>query len=112
MNMPLAIAFCTIDSASWLTCCGSDAEAITKSTGKLPPPGSGGGVRGITRTPGICDSFTADSNRNCCVVFLRLLQGLTTMPPKPPLVLVSWKMLACSGNDIYALYTSVVNKFV
>ena len=55
-----------------------------KVDGKLPPPGSGGGVRGITRTPAIFESGPDDSISNSCVVFLRWLQGFVTMPPKPP----------------------------
>ena len=57
--------------------------------GKSPPPGSGGGVSGITRMPGICDSGPIDSIRSCCVVLVRSLHGLVTMPPKPPVGNVS-----------------------
>ncbi len=70
---------------------------MTKSTGKLPPPGSGGGACGMTRTPAIFDSGPIASIMSCCVVFVRSLQGLVTMPPKPPSGCVIWKMLAASG---------------
>src|SRR5207249_6561242 len=52
----------------------------TKSTGKSPPPGSGGVVVGIARMPGILDSGAIDSSRSCCVVFVRSLHGRVTMP--------------------------------
>ena len=84
MNSPLANAFCTSWPANSASCCGSAAEEITKSTGKFPPPGSGGGVSGITRTPGIFDSGPIDSINSCCVVLVRSLHGLVTIPPKPP----------------------------
>ena len=71
------------------SCCGSAAEAMTKSTGKSPPPGSGGGVSGIARMPGIFDSGPIDSISSCCVVLVRSLHGLVTMPPKPPVGNVS-----------------------
>ena len=84
MKIPLVIAFCTSWFANCTNCCGSPADAITKSTGKLPPPGRGGGVNGITRIPAIFESGAVDSTSNCCAVFFRSLQGLVTMPPKPP----------------------------
>ena len=93
MNRPLANAFPTSWLANSVSCCGSAVEAMTKSTGKSPPPGSGGGVSGMTRMPGICESFPATSISSCCVVFVRSLQGLVTMPPKPPVGDVIWKML-------------------
>jgi len=71
---------------------------MTRSTGKSPPPGSGGGVSGITRTPGIFESGPIDSIRSCCAVFVRSLQGFVTIPPNPPFGDVIWKMLAASGN--------------
>ena len=99
MNSPLAKAFATSWLASSLSCCGSAVEAITKSTGKSPPPGRGAGVSGITRTPAIFESGSVDSMRSCSVVFCRSLQGLVTMPPKPPVGPMIWKMLSLSGND-------------
>ena len=74
-------------------------DAITKSTGKSPPPGSGAGVMGITRTPGISASLPEASSRSCSVVFVRSLQGFVTMPEKPPVGDVIWKMLSVSGNE-------------
>jgi hypothetical protein len=99
MNIPLANAFCTSCSANSRSRSGSAADAITKSTGKSPPPGSAGGVSGITRMPGICDSGPIDSISSCCAVFVRSLHGVVTMPPKPPVGNVIWKMLAASGNE-------------
>ena len=60
MKSPLANAFATSLFAISTSCSGSAVEAITRSTGKSPPPGSGCGVSGITRTPGICESLPAD----------------------------------------------------
>ena len=48
--------------------------------------------------PGICESGPATSISSCCVVFVRSLHGLVTMPPNPPVGEVSWKMLLASGN--------------
>ena len=84
MNLPLANAFSTSCLANSTSCCGSADDAITKSTGKSPPPGSGGGVCGITRMPGIFDNGPVDSTRSCCAVFVRSLHGFVTIPPKPP----------------------------
>ena len=49
--------------------------------------------------PGIRDSGPIDSISSCCVVLLRSLHGFVTMPPKPPVGDVIWKMLAASGNE-------------
>jgi hypothetical protein len=100
MNRPLAKAFPTSCFANSASCCGSAVEAITKSTGKSPPPGSGAGVIGITRMPGISDSLPVASTRSCSVVFFRSLQGLVTMPLKPPVGEVIWKVAPVSGNDL------------
>ena len=54
----------------------------------------------MTRTPAIFDSGPIDSISSCCVVLVRSLHGLVTMPPKPPLGNVIWKMLPLSGNDL------------
>ena len=51
--------------------------------------------------PGICDNGPIDSISSCCVVLLRSLHGFVTMPPKPPVGDVIWKMLAASGNERY-----------
>ena len=61
---------CTSWLAKSMSCCGSAGEAITKSTGKSPPPGSGGGVSGITRMPAIFDSGPTDSTSKllCCLL--------------------------------------------
>ncbi len=99
MNIPLAKALPTSWLANCTSCSGSAEEAMTKSTGKLPPPGSGGGVSGITRMPAIFDNGPVDSTRSCCAVFLRWLHDLVTMPPKPPLGSVIWKMLSLSGIE-------------
>ena len=112
MNNPLANAFPTSCFAIASSCCGSAAEAITKSTGKSPPPGSGGGVSGIVRMPGIFDSGPIDSISSCCAVLRRSLHGFVTMPPKPPEGPMIWKMLAASGIDRYTSCTWVVNSFV
>ncbi len=99
MNRPLAKAFPTSWPANSVSCGGSAVEAITKSTGKSPPPGRGAGVMGMTRTPGIVESLPADSISSCSVVFFRSLHGFVTMPPKPPVGPVIWKMLSVSGNE-------------
>ena len=56
-------------------------------------------MSGITRIPGILESGPTDSMSSCCAVFVRSLQGCVTIPPKPPVGNVIWKMLAASGND-------------
>ena len=99
MNSPLANAFPTSWLAKSTSLSGSAVDATTKSTGKSPPPGSAGGMSEITRTPGIFESAAADSTWSCSVLFLRSLHGFVTIPPKPPLGPVSWKMLWLSGND-------------
>ena len=65
MNKPLANALPTSCLANASSCLGSIAEVITNSTGKFPPPGSGGGVNGMTRMPGIFDSGPTDSTSSC-----------------------------------------------
>ena len=75
------------------------AEAITKSTGKSPPPGRGGGVVGITRMPGTWESGPMDCIINACALFFRSLQGFVTIPPNPPFGEMIWKMLPVSGID-------------
>ena len=75
------------------------SSAITKSTGKPPPPGSDGGMSEITRTPGIFESFAPASIWSCAVLFLRSLHGFVTMPPKPPVGNVIWNVFSVSGND-------------
>ena len=100
MNSPLANAFCTIRFANSTSCWGSAVEAITKSTGKSPPPGSAGGIMEMTRTPGILPRPAAASIWICEVFFRRSLQGLVTIPPKPPVGKVSWKVCWYSGNDL------------
>ena len=97
MNMPDVIAFCTSLLAMSFSCCGSPAVEMTRSTGKSLPPGRDGGVVGIARTPGICDSGPIDSISNCCAVLLRSLHGLVTMPPNPPVGVISWNVAAVSG---------------
>ena len=99
MNRPLVNAFSTSWLANSTSCAGSAVEAMTRSTGKSPAPGSGAGVMGITRTPAIFESGSVDSTRSCSAVFVRWLQGLRTMPPKPLVGDVIWKMLSLSGND-------------
>jgi hypothetical protein len=54
----------------------------------------------MTRTPAIFESGPIASIISCCVVLVRSLHGLVTMPPKPPVGKVIWKMLALSGNDL------------
>ena len=99
MNRPLSLAFATSSRASSSSCRGSAAEAITRSTGKSPPPGSGGGVVGIARMPGIFASGFVESSISCCAVLPRSLHGTVTIPPNPPVGEVIWKMLAASGSD-------------
>src|SRR5258706_13243436 len=106
MNMPLWNAFPTSWFAiptSWL---GSAVDAMTKSTGKSPPPGSGGGTVEITRIPGLLDRPPEPSIWICCVVFLRSLQGLVTIRPKPPLGNTICNEVLDAGNDGYERSTS------
>ena len=39
------------------------------------------------------------SMRSSSVDFVRPLQGFVTIPPKPPVGFMSWKVLAASGKD-------------
>ena len=50
--------------------------------------------------------------RSCSVVFDRSLQGLVTIPPKPPVGNVIWKMLSDSGNERYTSWISPANSRV
>ncbi len=111
-NRPLANAFPTSWFATSPSCCGPPVDEMTRSTGKSPPPGSGSGVRGIARIPAIFDSFPADSISSWPVVFERWLHGFVTIPPKPPVGNVIWKMLSVSGNDRYTSWISDANSFV
>ena len=49
--------------------------------------------------PGIFASLPADLDRSCSVVLLRSLHGFVTMPPKPPVGNVIWKVFLLSGNE-------------
>ena len=86
MNRPLCVApSARAGSRARPARCGSAVDAITKSTGKLPPPGSGGGTSGD-------DADARDLRQRpieprsaaAACVFVRSLHGLVTMPPKPP----------------------------
>jgi len=66
------------------SCAGSAVEAITKSTGKSPPPGSAGGMIGMTRMPGMRDSRAEASIWSSAVLLCRSFHGLVTMPLNPP----------------------------
>ena len=80
MKSPLANALPTSWFATSTSCSGSAVDAITRSTGKSPPPGSGAGVMGITRTPGISASFGETAISSSSVVRVRSLHGFITMP--------------------------------
>ena len=84
MNRPLAYALPTSWLAKSASCRGSAVEEMTKSTGKLPPPGRAGGTRAMTRTPGIFERAPETSTWSCWVVFLRSSQGLVIIPENPP----------------------------
>ena len=112
MNIPLANAFCTSWFANATSCSGSAVEAMTKSTGKLPPPGSEGGTSEMTRTPGIFENPAAAATCSCSVLFFRSVHGLVTMPPNPPVGKVSWKVFWVSGNDRYTSLIAVVKSLV
>ena len=64
------------------------------------PPGGGRVLRSKVDCLRICESGPIDSIRSCSVVFVRSLQGFVTIPPKPPVGNVIWKMLSVSGNDL------------
>ena len=100
MKKPLVNAFITIWLASSLTRSGSAVEAITKSTGRPPPPpGREGGVSGMTRRPAISDSLADTSICSSALDFVRWLHGLRPMPAKPPLGKMIWKVESVSGYD-------------
>ena len=77
---------------------GSAVEEMTKSTGKLLPPGSGEGSLMNTLTPGILPDLPRASKKMCWVSRFRSLQGFITMPENPKVGLVIWKVFAFSGN--------------
>ncbi len=83
MKSPLWKALPTSCPANSANRAGSAVPEITRSIGKSPPPGSGGGVSGMMRTPGICPSLADASICSCAELLSRSLQGLVTMPPKP-----------------------------
>ena len=56
----------------------------------------------MARIPGIFDSGPISSTSNCCVLFVRWLQGFVTNPPNPADGNVIWKILSVSGKDRYA----------
>ena len=87
MKRPLVKAFITSWLAMSFNRCGSAADAITRSTGKSPPPGNGGGVNRIARMPGICESGPITSTSSCCVDFVRSLQGFRHHSAEP----AGWK---------------------
>ncbi len=99
MNRPLANALPTSWLAISISRSGSAVEAITNSTGKSPPPGSEGGMSGMIRTPGICASLAEASRWSSWEVRSRSLHGLMTMPPKPTVGKVIWKVASVSGKD-------------
>ena len=68
------------------------------STGNWPPPGRAGGATGNIWMPGIACSFCCTSGRIWKMVRLRSSHGLMTMPPKPELGNVIWKVNSVSGT--------------
>src|SRR5439155_25943293 len=80
--------------------------------GKPSPPGRGGGVRGIMRTPGSFDRAAAASIWSRAVDFFLWLHGLVTIPPNPPPGEVIWKVMSLSGNEPNTSPTLVANSFV
>ena len=68
-QQPLEYAFLTSWPASSAICAGSPVEPTMNSTGKPSLPGSGGGDRGIMRTPGSCESAEAASILSSSAVF-------------------------------------------
>ena len=91
-NIPLAVAFFCSSRAISRISCGSAVEARMNSTGKFPPPGNAGGVTGNMFTPAKRESCCATSGRISFGVRSRSLHGLSTMPPKPEVGWVSWKV--------------------
>ena len=105
-NMPLCIAFCWILLANSRICPVSAVEARTNSTGNWPPPGSAGGVTGNIWMPGMACSFCCTSGMIWKMVRLRSSHGLTTMPPKPELGKVIWKVKSVSGTPMKTWLTA------
>jgi len=58
----------------------------------VPADGSAAGKKAGARTPGITESFCITSGWIWKMVRLRSLHGLTSLPPKPCVGKVSWKL--------------------
>ena len=70
-NFPLAAAFCWSCLAKSRISDSSAVEAMTNSTGKVPPPGSAGGSTAKVSTPGICETRCWISGSTWAVVRFR-----------------------------------------
>ena len=97
-NMPLAAAFSCNWRAISRICSGSAVEARMNSTGKLPPPGSAGGVTARTLIPEIFSSLAESPGKISLGVRSRSLHDLSRMPLKPDEDCVSWKLKSVSGS--------------
>lgn len=105
-NIPLAAALAWSWRAKPRIWSVSAVEARMNSTGNWPPPGSAGGVTGNTCTPGMAMSLPCTSGRSPNTVRLRSSQGLVTMPLKPLLGKVIWKVNSVSGKVWNTLFTA------
>ena len=91
-KLPLARALSLICSAYSNISSGSAVDALTNSTGKSLPPGRAGGVTGITVTPLIFLNALCTNGLIYGALRFRSLHLLKTMPLKPKLGYVSWKL--------------------
>jgi len=107
-NLPLSAAFCCSCLANSRISLSSAVEAMTNSTGKVPPPGSAGGSTANASIPGMAEIRCWISGSTCAVVRFRWLQGLSPTPQNPLLGVVSWKVNFDSGISITVLCTSAV----
>ena len=81
-NMPLLAAFSCSCSAKPRISAVSAVEAMTNSTGKLPPPGSAGGRMGKVWMPGMAATFCCTSGRIWKAVRLRSFHGFSPIAPE------------------------------
>ncbi len=87
----------------------SAVEAMTNSTGKLPPPGSAGGRMGKVWMPGMAATFCCTSGRIWAAERLRSFQGFSPSPQNPPDGKVIWKVKLVSGISMSTRFTSRVD---
>ncbi len=104
-NWPLLAASCTSFCAkATISSCGA-VDEMTNSTGNVPALGNADGRNAGARTPVIPLSFGDSSSWMANMLRFRSSQGFTSMPPKPPVGNVTWKLWSYSGVEAYIFWT-------